>query len=113
MLGMSKLAPLLALGLVTCATPASDGRFELTIELTEGGRPVAGLVRVRDARGRAIPLPPLLPRGLGLAADHPSLEWYVLPGRAELRLPREKLSIEAFRGLETEKIGRASCRERV
>jgi hypothetical protein len=96
------LAPLLALAFCTCASPRPDGRFELTIELSEGGRPVPGLIRVRDARGRAIPLPPLLPRGLGLAADHPSLEWYVLPGPTPLRLPRERLSIEAFRGLETE-----------
>ncbi len=106
MLGMTKprrwLAPLVALASFTCAAPPSDGRFELTVELTEGGRAVAGLIRVRDARGRAIPLPPLLPRGLGLAADHPSLEWYVLPGRMNLRLPRETLRIEAFRGLETE-----------
>jgi hypothetical protein len=95
-------APILLLALVTCATPPGDRRFELTVELVEGGRPVPGLIRVRDARGRAIPLPPLVPRGLGLAAEHPSLEWYVLPGRAELQLPREPLSIEAFRGLETE-----------
>ena len=54
-----------ALASFTCAAPPPDGRFELTVELTAGGRPVAGLIRVRDARGRAIPLPPLLPRGLG------------------------------------------------
>ena len=106
MLGMSRLrpwlAPLVALASWTCASPPPDGRFELTIELVENGRPVPGLIRVRDARGRAIPLPPLLPRGLGLEAGHPSLEWYVVPGRAALRLPRERLSLEAFRGLETE-----------
>jgi hypothetical protein len=96
------LLPLAALASSTCRAPHADGRFELSIELTQGGRPVPGLIRVRDARGRAIPLPPLLPRGLGLAAEHPSLEWYVLPRRTELRLPREPLSIEAFRGLETE-----------
>jgi hypothetical protein len=105
-LGMSSswrwLAPVVALASFTCASPGSDGRFEITIELVEAGRPVAGLIRVRDAQGRAIPLPPLLPRGLGLAAAHPSLEWYVLPGPQALRLPREPLSIEAFRGLETE-----------
>src|SRR6185503_19979827 len=62
----------------------------------------AGMIRVRDGRGRAVSIPPLLPRGLGLAADHPALGWYVLPGRMTLRLPRERVTIEAFRGLETE-----------
>jgi hypothetical protein len=97
-----RLAPLVALASFTCSAPRPDGRVSLTIELTENGRPVPGLIRVRDARGQAIPLPPLLPRGLGLAAEHPALEWYVVPGRTELRLPRERLSLEAFRGLETE-----------
>jgi hypothetical protein len=102
--GARWLAPLLALACLTCASPPGDGRVALTLELVEdpGGRPVPGLIRVRDARGRALPLPPLLPRGLGLAAGHPSLEWYVLPGRSTIRLPRERLTIEAFRGLETE-----------
>jgi hypothetical protein len=88
-------------------TPAFDGRFGLTIELVDetDGQSVPGLIRIRDARGRAVSVPPLLPRGLGLAANHPSLEWYVLPGRSTVRLPREKLTIEAFRGLETEIAG--------
>src|SRR5438309_11446842 len=77
---LRRLAPLFALASFTCALPPFDGKFALTVELVEepGGRPVPGLIRIRDARGRAIPLPPLLPRGLGLAAAHPSLEWYVL-----------------------------------
>ena len=86
----------------TCTTPASDGRFALTIGLIEDGRPVAGLIRVRDAKGRAVPLPPLLPRGLGLAPDHPSLQWYVLAESMTIPLPREPLVVEAFHGLETE-----------
>jgi hypothetical protein len=86
----------------TCATPHADETFALTLELVEDGRPVAGLLRIRDLKGRAVPLPPLLPRGLGLAPDHPSLQWYVLPGPMTIRLPRERLILEAFHGLETE-----------
>lgn len=96
------LGSLLALACATCTTTALDGGFALTIKLVEDGRPVAGLVRIRDAKGRAVPLPPLLPRGLGLAADHPSLQWYVLPEATTIRLPRELLGVEAFHGLETE-----------
>jgi hypothetical protein len=98
------LGPLLALACSTCVTPAFDGKFGLTIELVDesDARPLPGLIRIRDSGGSALPLPPLLPRGLGLAANHPSLEWYVLPARSTVRLPREKLTIDAFRGLETE-----------
>jgi len=96
------LGPLVALACATCTAPAADGRFALTIHLVEEGRSVPGLVRIRDLKGRAVPLPPLLPRGLGLAADHPSLQWYVLPAATTIRLPRERLIVEAFRGLETE-----------
>jgi hypothetical protein len=98
------LAPFLALGSLTCSSPPSEDRFSLALELVEekSGRPLPGLIRVRDARGRPLPVPPLVPRGLGLAADHPALGWYVLPGRMTIRLPRERLTIEAFRGLETE-----------
>jgi hypothetical protein len=96
------LGVLVALGSSTCATPVHDGKFALTLALVEDGRPVAGLMRIRDAKGRAVPVAPLLPRGVGLAPDHPALEWYVLPGPMTIRLPRERLSIEAFHGLETE-----------
>jgi hypothetical protein len=96
------LGLLAALACSTCTTPEVDGKFGLTIELSVDGRSVAGLVRIRDSKGRAVPLPPLMPRGLGLAPDHPSLQWYVLPEPMKLRLPRERLLVEAFHGLETE-----------
>jgi hypothetical protein len=99
---MRRLGILFSLLCCTCSTPAPDGRFALTLKLVEEGRPVAGLVRIRDMKGRAVPLPPLLPRGLGLAPDHPSLQWYVLSEPTTIRLPRERLVVEAFRGLETE-----------
>jgi len=99
---MRWLGVVAALACCTCSAPAVDRGFSLTIQLVEEGRSVAGLVRIRDLKGRAVSLPPLMPRGLGLAADHPSLQWYVLPEATTIRLPRERLILEAFHGLETE-----------
>src|SRR5437764_588842 len=98
------LASLVALVSFTCATPEPDGLFLLDLDLVDqdGGRSVAGLVRVRTPDGKAVAIPSLLPRGMGLPSNHPANEWHVLPGRSTLRLPREKLTLEAFRGLETE-----------
>lgn len=102
MIGRLGVASLLALTSFTCAAPERDGRFGLTIELVEGGRPVPGLLRIRDARGAPVSVPAFLSRGLGLESRHAAHSWLVLPGRRTVRLPREKLTIEAFRGLETE-----------
>jgi hypothetical protein len=97
-------APLLALASFTCSRPEPDGRFALTIELVEGTPPksVPGLLRIRNAQGSVIPVESLLPRGVGLESKHRANDWHVLPGKSTLRLPREKLTIEAFRGLDTE-----------
>lgn len=93
---------LTGLALSTCASPPSDGNIGVPLELIEDGKTVAGLLRVTDASGRVLPVPPLLPRGFGLKADHPANEWHVLPGATTVRLPAGKLTIEAYRGLETE-----------
>jgi len=98
------VAALLALTALTCALPEPDGRCALTIELVEasGGRPVPGLVRLATADGTPVVPEGLLPRGQGLEANHAANRWYVLPGAATVRVPRAKLAIEAFQGLETE-----------
>ncbi len=97
-------AGLLSLLSLTCAGPPRDGRFLLALRLIEGnsGSAVPGLVRVLNARGEAVPLENLLSRGLGLEAKHVAHQWRVLPGAAVLRLPRENLTLEVFRGLDTE-----------
>jgi hypothetical protein len=102
MIGRLGLAAVLALVSFTCASTESDGRMALTIELVDRGRVVPGLIRIRDSKGAAVPVPALLSRGLGLAPNHASHAWQVLPGRRTLRLPREPLTVEAFHGLETE-----------
>jgi hypothetical protein len=102
MIGRLGLAALLALPSFTCAGQEPDGRFGLTLELVEDGRGVPGLIRIRDAKGAAVSVPAFLSRGLGLAPNHAAHSWLVLPGRRTVRLPRERLTIEAFHGLETE-----------
>ncbi|RPH47569.1 MAG: hypothetical protein EHM91_05615, partial [Planctomycetota bacterium] len=102
MIGRLGLVAVLALTSFTCASPEADGRFGLTLELVDRGRGVPGLIRIRDAKGAAVPVPALLSRGMGLDAGHASQSWRVLPGRRTIRLPREALTIEAVHGLETE-----------
>lgn len=97
-------AVLLALASFTCSRPEPDGRFALTIELVDAAtrRTVPGLIRIRDERGGTLKVEALLPRGLGLESRHPANDWHVLPGATTLRLPREKMAIQVFRGLDTE-----------
>jgi hypothetical protein len=98
------LAGILALASFTCSRPEPDDRCALTIELADAahGHTVPGLVRAATEDGRPVPLEGLLSRGLGLAANHAAGRWAVLPGPATVRVPRAKLVIEAFRGIETE-----------
>ncbi|HEX7897886.1 MAG TPA: CehA/McbA family metallohydrolase [Planctomycetota bacterium] len=76
--------------------PADD--CALTLELVDAktGEPLWGVVSI-DGR----PLPELQARGLGVAKDKAITRWSVLPERATVRVPRGKLAVEAFRGLET------------
>ena len=77
-------------------SPAED--CALTLELVDAatGAPLWGIVSV-DGH----PLPELQARGLGIGKDKGITRWSVLPERATVRVPRGKLTIEAFRGLET------------
>ena len=97
-------ACLLALAALTCASPPPDDRCAVSIEAVdpESGRPAPALIRVTDAQGRAVGFDGLLDRGIGLDDKHPAHRWSVLPGRRTVRLPRERLTFEAFRGLDTE-----------
>src|SRR5262245_46465109 len=76
-----------------------DTPAELTVELLDPvrGSTVPGNVRITDANGKLVPLNGLISR----------TQWWVLPKATKLMVPRTKLFIEAFHGLETE-IGRAT-----
>jgi hypothetical protein len=81
----------------------------LLVELVDAatGQPLPGVVSVRDEAGKRIPLPELLPRGIGVEEQFAIHDWHVLPAPAKVTVPREKLKVKAFHGLETE-FGEAS-----
>ena len=76
----------------------------LTVRLVdaESGRTIAGVLRVQDESGEVIPLSGLLPRGRGLSDDLPIQDWFVLSEPQVVGLPRQRLTLTAFSGLETE-----------
>lgn len=68
----------------------------------ESGRELSALLRIRDADSKRVEPSGLLNRGLGLDDSLPICDWWVLPGRKALQLPKTKVTIEAVSGLETE-----------
>jgi hypothetical protein len=73
---------------------AGEVSCRLTIELKMGERAVAGLVRVTNlATGK--------PLSFG-EEIHRDKSWYSMPPRVVLHVPRGKVRVEAFHGLETE-----------
>lgn len=93
-------------GAVLYATKSDEPNTdcELTLKLVDAqtGGELAGLIRIRDEGGKDVPLTELMSRGTGFSNRQPISKWWVLPKPTTLRLPRQKLTIEAFSGLETE-----------
>ena len=88
----------------------SPARVRVSLVDAGSGKPVPGVLRVRAAgQANTIQLERLLPRGQGLEevkdpddALYPILDWYALPSETEVTLPRKKILLEAFSGLESE-----------
>ena len=57
---------------------------EVTLTLTEGGRPVSGMVKITNAAGETIKPPELFSRGKGLSDNLPINNWYIVPGKTKL-----------------------------
>ena len=76
----------------------------LTLNLTDAATKdtLPGLVRITTTDGRLLELESLFNRGTGLRQGHQSRDWHVVLGSAAANVPRERLTIEAFSGLETE-----------
>ena len=76
----------------------------LTLNLVDATtmEPLPGLVRITTADGSVQTPDGLLSRGTGLRQSHASRDWSVMLESATLSIPRERLTIEAFSGLETE-----------
>ena len=100
----------LLLGLSLLLAWTSPVRVRVTLVDASSGKPVPGVLRVRAAgHAKAIQLERLLPRGQGLEEKkdpsgtlYPILDWYALPSETEVTLPRKKILLEAFSGLESE-----------
>ncbi len=92
------------------AAVAGEATCELELELRMAGgdQSVPGVIRILTSDGRRVPLPQLLARSahitakdFGRAAFQHLDSWSVAPGRVRVSVPREKLVVEAFRGLDT------------
>jgi hypothetical protein len=85
------------------ASQAQQCRLTITLVDSQTQKPIPGVVRCfpRDG-GQAIPVTNLLARGQGLNDKSSIQDWYVVPSTTEVLLPRERLRLEAFSGLETE-----------
>ncbi len=98
------------LGLSLLLAWTSPARVRITLVDASSGKPVPGVLRARAAgQAKALPLESLLRRGQGLeenkdpaGALYPILDWYTLPSDTEITLPRKKILLEAFSGLESE-----------
>ena len=100
----------LLLGLSLLLAWTTPARVRVTLVDADSGRSVPGVLRVLEPDSlRALPLQGLLPRGQGMEETkdpsgslYPILDWYALPAAAEVPLPRKKIVLEAFSGLESE-----------
>lgn len=85
------------------ASASAEPICAVAVELVdaETGGPLPGLLRAETAAGTPVPLEGLLSRGHGMDPALPIGRWSVLAGRSTLRLPQERLVLEALHGLET------------
>ena len=98
------LAAALLGGAVAVKTDGDDATCTVTLRLVDAdtGRTLPGLMQIADADGKPVDTPELLARGQGLSNKLPIARWKVLPGETTIKLPRKKLTLTAFSGLETE-----------
>lgn len=88
----------------SCHSPDGFNRVRLSLIDARTKEPMAGVIRViPQGAQRGIAIKNLLCRGEGASLSKRTKldQWYVLPGPSEVELPREKLTIEAFSGIET------------
>lgn len=90
-----------------------DSNCTVALRLVEGdvSQAIPGLIRIYDGEGKSILVQnangdvasdALLPRSIGLNKSQGIDRWFVLPRQVKLTLPRQKLTFEAFSGLDTE-----------
>jgi hypothetical protein len=101
--GLAALAVLSTAWLIQAKPQEPTCRLRIELVDAETGEPIAGVVKITGAKAQRLTLNELLPRGLGLPADHPIQDWYVLTRPASVTVPQEALHLTGFSGLETER----------
>lgn len=94
-----------ALRRASASSPSTGvSRCRLTLNLIDAAtkEPLAGLVRITSSDGRVQALEGPFNRGTGLREGHAAKGWCVVLDSSTVSVPRERLTIEAFSGLETE-----------
>lgn len=81
---------------------ADSCRLNIALIDDQTGKPVAGLIRVKTAEGKLASMTNLLKRGAMLKRSSPAHDWHCLLEPTTVSVPRSKLTIEGFSGLETE-----------
>ncbi|MCP4613829.1 MAG: CehA/McbA family metallohydrolase [Planctomycetes bacterium] len=77
---------------------------QLTLNLIDATtkESLPGLLRITMSDGHTVAIEDLFDRGTGLRKQHPTRDWHVILKSTTISVPRERLKIEAFSGLETE-----------
>jgi hypothetical protein len=94
-----------ALNKMSASDQSTDSsRCRLTLNLIDAAtkESLPGLLRITTSDGSIEALEGLFNRGTGLRKQHLSRDWYVTLKSTTVSVPRERLIIEAFSGLETE-----------
>src|SRR5207249_4938247 len=87
---------------ITAAQPRAEAACRLTIKLidAETKQPLPGLMRITLPDGSAVGLDNMLNRGTALPSTHPARQWFALVEPTTVVVPRARLQVEGFSGLE-------------
>ena len=90
------------------AAQATAAPARLTIELIEpqSKKPIPGWFRILDGSEQPVVLESEFSRGVGLRPNHPAQRWYAISSKKVLELPKGEVFVEAFSGINSERIRR-------
>ncbi len=85
---------------------AETARLQLELVAPGSQERIPGWFRVLDAEQQPVSLPELYSRGTALRANHPARRWYAVMEPVTLSVPKGEVYIEAFSGLNSERVRR-------
>ena len=77
--------------------------LSITLMDLDHNKPITGIIRMERSNGTPIALKSLLSRGLGVENQPELSSWSVIDRSAVIRVPAEIITLEALKGLETER----------